>query len=95
VPINSNRTLFSGNTQSAQRRNKRQCKKIIIISTIAVMKTSQEVGGPLDENTPIDLGNLSRGPYVWGKAEAKHLACDLGEKMLHRYEDLYISVLDR
>jgi len=55
-------------------------KKIINISSIAVMKTSQEVSGPLDENTPIDMGNLSRGPYVWGKAEAEHLACDLGKK---------------
>jgi predicted dehydrogenase/nucleoside-diphosphate-sugar epimerase len=54
----------------------------IHISSLAVLKTGREVGGPLDEGTPLDIGNLRRGPYVWGKAESEavteRLAPELG-----------------
>jgi len=49
----------------------------IHISSIAVLKTSKEMGGPLNERTPVDVGNLSRGPYVWGKAESE---CEVVEQ---------------
>jgi nucleoside-diphosphate-sugar epimerase len=53
-------------------------KEFIHISSVAVLKTGREVGGPIDEATPIDAGNLGRGPYVWGKAESEVLAQKLG-----------------
>jgi hypothetical protein len=28
----------------------------------------------LDERSPVDVGNLGRGPYVWGKAESEEIA---------------------
>jgi predicted dehydrogenase/nucleoside-diphosphate-sugar epimerase len=55
-------------------------KHFIHISSIAVLKTSKEIGGPIDENTPLDLNNLERGPYVWGKAEAERQADMLGNQ---------------
>ena len=36
-----------------------------------MLKPSKSVGGPVSEQTPVDRGNLSRGPYVWAKAEAE------------------------
>ena len=53
-------------------------KEFVHISSVAVLKTGREVGGPIDETTPIDAGNLGRGPYVWGKAESEVLAQKLG-----------------
>jgi predicted dehydrogenase/nucleoside-diphosphate-sugar epimerase len=52
--------------------------RVVHVSSVAVLKTGREVGGPLDEATPVDAGNLGRGPYVWGKAESELLACRLG-----------------
>ncbi len=52
-------------------------RRFIHISSLAVLKTSKEMGGPLNEQTPLDVGNLSRGPYVWGKAEAERLVMDM------------------
>lgn len=52
-------------------------KGVVHISSLAVLKTSRETGGRLDESTPIDEGNTRRGPYVWGKAESEILACKL------------------
>lgn len=46
-------------------------QRFIHISSIAVLKTSKEMGRALDEQTPVDFGNTTRGPYVWGKAEAE------------------------
>ncbi len=46
-------------------------RRFVHVSSIAVLKTSKEMGRALDESTPVDFGNLSRGPYVWGKAEAE------------------------
>ncbi|MEF9427367.1 MAG: NAD(P)-dependent oxidoreductase [Candidatus Mariimomonas ferrooxydans] len=55
-------------------------KKFIHISSIAVMKSGSEIARPLDENTPVDLDNLGRGPYVWGKAESEKIALDLSRE---------------
>lgn len=49
-------------------------KGVVHVSSLAVLKTSREVGHPLDEAAPVDAGNLNRGPYVWGKAESEILA---------------------
>lgn len=53
-------------------------RKVINISSIAVLKPSSEVGHPLSECDPVDFGNLGRGPYVWAKAEAERIALALG-----------------
>ena len=56
--------------------------RVLHVSSLAILKTSREVGRPLDEDAPIDSGNLQRGAYVWGKAEselvAQRLGADLG-----------------
>ena len=52
--------------------------RVINVSSLAVLKRA---GGALDEETPVDSGNLERGPYVWGKAEAERTACDLGKSL--------------
>ena len=52
-------------------------KKIILISSIAVLKTFQETGKPVDENTPLVTDGEGRGAYVWGKVESEKLACIL------------------
>lgn len=49
----------------------------IHISSVAVLKPGHEVGGPVDESTPVDAGNLNRGPYVWGKAESENVVRDV------------------
>ena len=46
-------------------------KQFVHVSSIAVLKPSKTVGRPVSEETPVDQGNLSRGPYVWAKAEAE------------------------
>jgi predicted dehydrogenase/nucleoside-diphosphate-sugar epimerase len=55
-------------------------RKFLHISSIAVLKPSREVKGPVDENTPLDLEE-SRGPYVWGKAESERLVRERAEKL--------------
>lgn len=57
---------------------KASIQRFIHISSLAVLKTSKEMGGPLDEQTPVDVGNLSRGPYVWGKAESEREVVEQG-----------------
>jgi predicted dehydrogenase/NAD(P)-dependent dehydrogenase (short-subunit alcohol dehydrogenase family) len=47
------------------------------VSSLAVIKPGHEVGGILDEATPLDAGHLRRGPYVWGKAESELLVATL------------------
>lgn len=54
-------------------------KRFINISSIAVLKTSREIGGAVSEMTPLDKGTLTRGPYVWGKAEAEDIVREYGE----------------
>ncbi len=47
------------------------------VSSLAVIKPGHEVGGILDEQTPLDAGHIRRGPYVWGKAESELLVAKL------------------
>jgi predicted dehydrogenase/nucleoside-diphosphate-sugar epimerase len=54
---------------------------VLHISSLAVLKTSREMGRALDESTPIDGSSLTRGPYVWGKAESEMLAVRLGAEL--------------
>jgi predicted dehydrogenase/nucleoside-diphosphate-sugar epimerase len=54
---------------------------VLHVSSLAVLKTSREVGRALDETAPVDAGSLSRGPYVWGKAESEILAQRLGAEL--------------
>ncbi len=68
-------------------------KHFVNISSIAVIKTSKEVGGPLDETTPLDIDNKSRGPYVWGKAKAERLADELGTKLGIRVKTIRLGPL--
>jgi predicted dehydrogenase/nucleoside-diphosphate-sugar epimerase len=53
-------------------------RKFIHISSIAVLKTSNEAGGPVDENTPFVPDGEGRGPYVWGKLESEKVASSFG-----------------
>lgn len=62
--------------------------KFVHISSIAVIKTSREMGGTLDEGTPLDSGNHARGPYVWGKAEAEKDVIEFG-----REKDINVKVI--
>jgi len=57
---------------------KASVQRFIHVSSLAVLKTSKEMGGPLDERTPVDIGNLGRGPYVWGKAESERDVVEQG-----------------
>ncbi|MBM9605724.1 Gfo/Idh/MocA family oxidoreductase [Desulfopila inferna] len=51
-------------------------KKIINISSIAVLKPGGKGPGGLSEASPVDYDNLGRGPYVWGKASAEKMLAD-------------------
>lgn len=51
------------------------------ISSLAVLKTSREMGRALDESTPVDAGSLKRGPYVWGKAESEVLVQQMAREL--------------
>jgi nucleoside-diphosphate-sugar epimerase len=55
-------------------------KGVLHVSSLAVLKTSREMGRALDESTPISAG-LKRGPYVWGKAESEVVARQLGDEL--------------
>jgi nucleoside-diphosphate-sugar epimerase len=35
------------------------------------LKPGRLFGKPLDETSPVEINNLGRGPYVWGKAESE------------------------
>lgn len=59
---------------------RRGVRKVVDISSIAVLKPSGEVGHPLREDDPVDANNLARGPYVWAKAEAERLGRELGKE---------------
>jgi predicted dehydrogenase/nucleoside-diphosphate-sugar epimerase len=52
-------------------------RKLINISSVAVLKPGPSV---LREDSVVDRGNLSRGPYVWAKAEAEMLALEQQQK---------------
>jgi predicted dehydrogenase/nucleoside-diphosphate-sugar epimerase len=49
-------------------------KRLVNISSIAVLRPGS--GTALREDSPVDRGNLSRGPYVWAKAEAEAIALE-------------------
>ena len=72
--IEATRRLIEGAARAGAR-------GVIHISSLAVLKTSREMGRPIDERTPIDSGSISRGPYVWGKAESEVVASRLGEEL--------------
>jgi predicted dehydrogenase/nucleoside-diphosphate-sugar epimerase len=55
--------------------------RCIHVSSLGILKPGREVGGPLDESSPVDAGNPKRGPYVWGKAESELLAQRLGREL--------------
>lgn len=54
--------------------------KLIHTSSLAVLKPSREIKGPLAENSPVDIDNPSRGPYVAAKVESEHMAGELGKE---------------
>jgi len=54
---------------------------VVHISSLAVLKTSREMGRPIDEQTPVDPRSIARGPYVWGKAESEVIASNLGQTL--------------
>lgn len=72
--INATRNLLRSAAEAGIRR-------FVHISSVAVLKTGKEMGGPLTEHTPVDIGNLGRGPYVWGKAEAERIVTELGPSL--------------
>ena len=47
-------------------------KQFINISSIAVHTPSTAISGAIKEGSPVDAGNLGRGPYVWAKLEAEN-----------------------
>lgn len=52
-------------------------KRLIHISSLAVLQASGGTGSPVDEGTPLVRNAESRGPYVWGKAASEQMARDL------------------
>lgn len=48
-------------------------RRLVNVGSVAVLKPSR-FGRKLREDSPIDHGNLNRGPYVWAKAAAEQLA---------------------
>jgi len=55
-------------------------KNIIHVSSIAVLKTGRKTKH-ISEDIPVDLDNLGRGPYVWGKAQSEDLADKLSGEL--------------
>lgn len=55
-------------------------KRFIHTSSIAVLKPGTTGGGALREDSPVDSGNLGRGPYVWAKAEAERMVTEHCER---------------
>ena len=56
-------------------------RRVVHISSIAILKTSREMGTALDESTPVDAGHMRRGPYVWGKAESELVAAERAREL--------------
>jgi predicted dehydrogenase/nucleoside-diphosphate-sugar epimerase len=50
-------------------------RRLVNVGSVAVMTPSRS-GQPLTESSPVDYGDLGRGPYVWAKAEAERLAME-------------------
>lgn len=56
-------------------------KRVVHVSSLAVLKPGKVAGGPVDEQTPVDFGNLGRGPYVWAKAESEREVMEQGPRL--------------
>jgi predicted dehydrogenase/nucleoside-diphosphate-sugar epimerase len=48
-------------------------RRLVNIGSVAVLKPAG-AGRALTEDSPVDVENLGRGPYVWAKAEAERMA---------------------
>lgn len=68
-------------------------RRFVNISSIAVLKPSSEVGGPLSESSPVDHDNIARGPYVWGKAEAERIVEKVGKERGVGYRTIRLGPL--
>jgi predicted dehydrogenase/nucleoside-diphosphate-sugar epimerase len=55
--------------------------RFIHVSSLAVLKPGSSAAHPLDEQSPVDAGNLERGPYAWGKAESEVLVRQRGPEL--------------
>lgn len=55
-------------------------KKLVHISSIAILKPRRPFAAALTESAPVDRDNLGRGPYVWAKAEAEAIVQELCAK---------------
>jgi nucleoside-diphosphate-sugar epimerase len=53
--------------------------RFIHISSLGILKPGQLFGKPLKETSPVEIDNLGRGPYVWGKAESERLLTELSD----------------
>ncbi len=47
-------------------------RRFVHVSSLAVLKPGSSASRLIDESTPVDAGNLERGPYVWGKAASEN-----------------------
>jgi nucleoside-diphosphate-sugar epimerase len=54
-------------------------RQFLHVSSIAVLKSGK--GRLLIEASPVDTGNVARGPYVWAKAEAEREVLENGPKL--------------
>jgi len=68
-------------------------KQFINISSIAVHTPSSVIGGPIKEDSPVDFGNLGRGPYVWAKAEAEKIVSEVCSKNKMDYKTIRLGPL--
>lgn len=59
---------------------RRGIKRFLHTGSIAVLRPSTRWGGPLKEDSPVDGGNLGRGPYVWAKAEAERMVSEFCDR---------------
>jgi nucleoside-diphosphate-sugar epimerase len=48
-------------------------RRLVNIGSVAVLKPAG-AGRALTEDSPVDVDNIGRGPYVWAKAEAERMA---------------------
>lgn len=54
-------------------------RRLVNIGSVAVLKPASG-HRPLGEDSPVDVDNLGRGPYVWAKAAAETAAMKLAEE---------------
>jgi nucleoside-diphosphate-sugar epimerase len=54
-------------------------RRLVNIGSVAVLRPAG-AGRALTEESPVDAGNLGRGPYVWAKAEAERMADALAKE---------------